>query len=146
MTLAIVMLTGIVSNCTVHMNEQIAPEDQYYYNSSLAHCVYYGSSKIPACEKYLHGEIVAFGVLCLLKYDQNQTEFEQILQFNQALGLPTTLAAIGLTPADLTVIADVAQASIEWQVIPEQPSRELFIKAILETDRIGQTLSTCGVC
>lgn len=145
-TLAIVMLTGIVSNCTVHMNKQIAPEDQYYYNSSLAHCIYYGSSKIPACEKYLHGEIVAFGVLCLLKYDQNQTEFERILQFNQSLGLPTTLAAVGLTPADLTVIADVAQASIEWQVIPEQPSREHFIKAILETDRIGQTLSNCEVC
>ncbi|MFM2481715.1 iron-containing alcohol dehydrogenase family protein [Celerinatantimonas sp. YJH-8] len=136
--LDIIMLTGIVSNCTVHISDQIATEDQYYYNSSLAHCVYYGSSLIPACESHLHGEIVAFGVLCLLKYDHNDAEFNRVLAFNQALGLPTTMADIGLTQDDLATVANVAASVIEWQYAPGTPSKTQFIEAILETDRIGQ--------
>lgn len=137
--LDIVMLTGIVSNCTVHISDQIAPEDQYYYNSSLAHCVYYGSSLIPACESHLHGEIVSFGVLCLLKYDNNTDEFNRILAFNQALGLPTTMADIGLTENDLTIVADKAASVIEWEYAPGTPTKEKFIQAIVETDRIGRS-------
>ncbi|MFM2478717.1 iron-containing alcohol dehydrogenase family protein [Celerinatantimonas sp. MCCC 1A17872] len=137
--LDIVMLTGIVSNCAVHISSQIPEQDQYYYNSSLAHCVYYGCSLIPACESHLHGEIVAFGVLCLLKYDQNDAEFDRILAFNKALGLPTTMAEIGLSRDDLATVANVAESVIEWQSAPGTPSKEKFIEAILETDRIGQT-------
>ncbi|TCN82594.1 iron-containing alcohol dehydrogenase family protein [Shewanella fodinae] len=136
--LDIIMLTGIVSNCTVHISDQIAPADQYYYNSSLAHCVYYGSSLIPACESHLHGEIVAFGVLCLLKYDANDTEFNRILAFNKSLGLPITLADISLTTDDLPIIANKAASVIEWRHAPSTPSKEKFIEAIVETDRLGQ--------
>ena len=136
--LTIVMLTGIVSNCAVHISEDIAPKDQYYYNSSLAHCVYYGSSLLPACESHLHGEIVAFGVLCLLKYDNNDTEFDRILAFNKALGLPITMAEIGMTAADLPIVADKAASVIEWQSCPGTPSKERFIEAILAADKIGQ--------
>ncbi|MFM2483527.1 iron-containing alcohol dehydrogenase family protein [Celerinatantimonas yamalensis] len=137
--LDIIMLTGIVSNCAVHISSQIAEQDQYYYNSSLAHCVYYGCSLIPACESHLHGEIVAFGVLCLLKYDQNDQEFNRIQAFNKTLGLPTTMAEIGLTRDDLATVANVAASVIEWKSAPGTPSKEKFIEAILETDRIGQT-------
>lgn len=136
--LDIVMLTGIVSNCAVHISDQIVPENQYYYNSSFAHCVYYGSSKIPACESHLHGEIVAFGVLCLLKYDDNTAEFERILEFNKAVGLPITMEEIGLTAEDLPIVADVAASVIEWKSAPGSPSKEKFIEAILATDRIGK--------
>ncbi|MBF9002934.1 iron-containing alcohol dehydrogenase family protein [Vibrio nitrifigilis] len=137
--LAIVMLTGIVSNCAVHISDQIAPEDQYYYNSSLAHCVYYGSSLIPASEsQHLHGEIVAFGVLCLLKYDNNEQEFNRILEFNKSLGLPVTIAEIGLTEADLPIVAEKAASVIEWEVAPGTPTQEKFIAAILAADAIGR--------
>ncbi len=137
--LDIVMLTGIVSNCAVHISDQIAPEDQYYYNSSLAHCVYYGSSLIPTCESHLHGEIVSFGVLCLLKYDNNMDEFNKILAFNKALGLPITMADIGLTAEDLPVVAEKAVSVIEWKYLPGNPTKEKFIQSILDTDRIGQS-------
>ncbi len=135
--LDIVILTGIVSNCTVHISDQIALENQYYYNSSLAHCVYYGSSLIPACESHMHGEIVAFGVLCLLKYDDNTEEFNRILAFNKALGLPTTMSDIGLSESDLTIVADKAASVIEWDYAPGTPSKEKLIQAIIDTDRIG---------
>ncbi len=136
--LDIVMLTGIVSNCAVHISDQIPQADQYYYNSSLAHCVYYGCSLLPACESHLHGEIVAFGVLCLLKYDNNTAEFERIFKFNKALGLPTTMADIDLTSDDLPTVAAKAASVIEWQYAPGTPTQEKFIQAILDTDQYGR--------
>lgn len=136
--LAIIMLTGIVSNCEVHNNTP-DPRDAYYYNSSLAHCVYYGASLIPECEKkHLHGEIVSFGVLCLLTYDGNLAERDRILAFNRSIGLPVTLAEIGLTRADLPVIAKKAASVIEWQYVPGTPSEEKFIRAMEEADEAGR--------
>lgn len=136
--LDIIILTGIASNCTVNTGDHIAADQQYYYNSSLAHCVYYGCSRVAGCESHLHGEIVAFGVLCLLQYDGNSDQFERVLAFNKALGLPITMADIGLTANDLTVVAQTAAAVIEWQYVPGEPSQDKLIQAILATDRIGQ--------
>lgn len=135
--LDIIMLTGIVSNCEVHIN-QPDPKDKYYYNSSLAHCVYYGSSLIPACEKHLHGEIVAFGVLCLLTYDNQLEEREKILAFNKSVGLPVTMDEIGLTDKDLPIVAKKAASVIEWVYVPDTPTEEKFIKAIKDADVAGR--------
>ena len=134
--LAIIMLTGIVSNCTVHQN-QPDPKDDYYYNSSLAHCVYYGCSLLPACEKHLHGEIVSFGVLCQLTYEGRTRERDKILAFNRSIGLPVTMAQIDLTPSDLPVIARKASSVVEWRCAPGRPTEEAFIQAILDADAAG---------
>jgi len=74
-----------------------------------------------------------------LKYDNNTDEFNRILAFNQALGLPTTMADIGLTENDLTIVADKAASVIEWEYAPGTPTKEKFIQAIVETDRIGRS-------
>lgn len=135
--LDIIMLTGIVSNCTVHQN-QPDPKDDYYYNSSLAHCVYYGSSLVPACEKHLHGEIVSFGVLCLLTYDRQFEERDRILTFNKSVGLPVTMAEIGLTEADLPVVAKKASSVVEWTYAPGNPTEERFMQSIKDADAAGR--------
>ena len=136
--LDIIISTGIVSNFMTH-EDQPDPADNYYYNSSLAHCVYYGASGIPACEKaHLHGEIVAFGVLCLLTYDHQLQERDRILAFNRSVGLPVTLAELNLTPEDVSKIVKKASTVVEWRYIPGTPTEERFRQAILETDRVGQ--------
>ncbi|WP_066716535.1 iron-containing alcohol dehydrogenase family protein [Clostridium sp. Marseille-P299] len=137
--LDIIMLTGIVSNCTVNQN-QPDPTENYYYNSSLAHCVYYGSSLIPSCEKHLHGEIVSFGVLCQLTYEQNFKERDRILEFNHSVGLPITMAEIGLTNEHLPIIAKKASSVIEWSYVPGNPTEEKFIQAIKDADAAGRKL------
>ena len=82
--LDIIITAGLVSNFTVHENNP-NPEEDYYYNSSLAHCVYYGASLFPQCERqHLHGEIVSFGVLCLLTYDGQFEERNRIFEFNRS--------------------------------------------------------------
>lgn len=137
--LDIIISTGIVSNFATHEGQK-NPKDNYYYNSSLAHCVYYGSSLIPECEKHLHGEIVSFGVLCLLTYDNQIQERDRILKFNKSVGLPTTLNEIGMTEKDLNTVAEKASTVVEWSYVPGNPTKEKFIKAILDTDEAGKSL------
>lgn len=138
--LDIVISTGIVSNFATH-EAQPDPKDNYYYNSSLAHCVYYGSSMIPECEKHLHGEIVAFGVLCLLTYDNQIEERDRIMAFNKSIGLPITLAEIGMKESDLSKVAKKAASVVEWTYVPGTPTEERFIQAIHDTNAAGKKLS-----
>lgn len=133
--LDIIITTGLVSNFTVHQNNP-DPKDDYYYNSSLAHCVYYGASLFPKCEHdHLHGEIVSFGVLCLLTYDEQFEERQRIFEFNRSIGLPCTLGEIALTEEDVPAIAHKAASVVEWTYVPGEPTEEKFIKAILDTVR-----------
>ncbi|MGI6499906.1 MAG: iron-containing alcohol dehydrogenase family protein [Anaerostipes sp.] len=135
--LDIVISTGIVSNFATH-EAQPDPKDNYYYNSSLAHCVYYGSSLVPACEKHLHGEIVSFGVLCLLTYDNQIKERDRILAFNHSIGLPITLDEIEMKESDLETVVTKAASVVEWTYVPGNPTKEKFIEAIMATDKAGK--------
>lgn len=56
--LDIVVNTGYVSNLT--------NQNDYYYNSSVAHAFYNATCSIPREGTYLHGEVVSLGVLVLL--------------------------------------------------------------------------------
>lgn len=130
--LSIIISTGLVSNLTVD------PKD-YYYNSSLAHCVYNGSTLIPESGgKHLHGEIVSYGVLTLLTYDKQYEERERIMKFNRAVGLPVTLAEIGLVEENLQTIANKAETLIEWEKAPYTITKENFIEAMLKADEAGK--------
>ena len=137
--LDIIISTGIVSNCATHAN-QPDPKDNYYYNSSLAHCVYYGASTLPQCERHLHGEIVSFGVLCLLTYDGQLEERDRIMQFNKSVGLPVTLDELEIPREDLVKIADKAASVVEWTYVPGIPTKERFIQAMIDTDEAGKRL------
>lgn len=129
--LDIIISTGIVSNLT-------SDEHDYYYNSSLAHCVYYGSTLVPACSNHLHGEIVSFGVLCLLTYDEQYEKRDEILKFNKRMGLPTTLKDIDIKEEDVPKMVDKAEGVTEWHCAPYEITKEKFIKAILDTDKYGR--------
>lgn len=106
----------------------------------LRHCVYYGASTLPQCERHLHGEIVSFGVLCLLTYDGQIKERDRIMQFNKSVGLPVTLDELEISKEDLTKIADKAESVVEWTYVPGTPTKEKFIRAMIDTDTAGKKL------
>lgn len=131
--LDIIVSTGLVSNMT-------SGGDAYYYNSSLAHCVYYGATMIHRAASHLHGEIVSFGVLCLLTYDGQLEERDRLMQFNKSVGLPICLADMDLKPEDLPVMVKKASSVLEWTCVPYTMDGDRFIKAILDCDACGQKL------
>lgn len=130
-SLDIIISTGIVSNMT--------SDPSYYYNSSLAHCVYYGSTMVEKAAKHLHGEIVSFGVLCLLTYDKQFEERDKIAAFNKSIGLPVCLEDIDLSEEDIATIVEKASTVTEWHCAPYEITKEGFAKAILDTDAYGKS-------
>ena len=131
--LDIIMSTGYVSNMT-------SGGADYYYNSSIAHCVYNGSTVVPtAVRDHLHGEIVAFGVLCLLTYDNQLQERDRIMAFNHSVGLPITLEQVGLREADLDALVEKSSTVTEWTCTPYPMSKEMLKQKILECDAAGRT-------
>ena len=136
--LCIIVSTGIVSNFTTTAND-------YYYNSSLAHCVYYGATLVPASgHNHLHGEIVSFGVLTLLTYDKNFARRDELLAFNASVGLPVTLAQIDLTEADLQTVADKAATVLEWTCSLQTFTKEAFKQAMRDADAAGRKYLNMG--
>jgi glycerol dehydrogenase-like iron-containing ADH family enzyme len=101
-----------------------------------AHAVHNGLTHLLASHDALHGEKVAFGILVQLRLEEmipgNQlaaTARQQLLKFYAAIGLPQTLADLGLaqvTIADLQHAAEVACAPqsdlhrLPFAVVPSQ--------------------------
>ncbi len=127
--LAIIVSTGLVSNLLTCR--------EYYYNSNLAHCFYYGATVLPVYEKYAHGEWVAYGVLALLAYDGQTELLRQVLRLNKAIGLPTCLADLEIGEADLTALIDKAASTQGWKIKGYETSKDRFREAILAVDRLA---------
>ncbi len=93
--LAVIVSTGIASIL-------LTAEHIIDYNTGLAHAVCYALTAYPQVEKnHLHGEVVALGVLLLLLIDKNDEMFRKMYAFNKNVGLPTSIADIGVTPNEL---------------------------------------------
>lgn len=130
-TLDIIISTGIVSNMTTHIPD-------YYYNSSLAHCVYYGSTVTHGGHAHLHGEVVSLGVLCLLTYEKQFELRDQIMKFNSEVGLPVCFDDIDVTEDEFDAMADKAETSTEWAHRPKDVTREKFIACMKEQNAAGR--------
>jgi glycerol dehydrogenase len=68
-----------------------------------AHAIHNGLTQLPACHGILHGEKVAYGILVQLRLEEMgagntlaATARQQLLQFYDTVGLPKTLADLGL--------------------------------------------------
>lgn len=120
--LANVVTTGYVS-CLV-------AED---YNGAVAHSLFYGLTILPDFEKnYLHGDVVAYGILVQLALDKNENELLLLRDFLAAVGIPTCLADIG-TPYEKTVLAPVLAEALtmpDMQHLPYVVTQEMLWQAI----------------
>ncbi len=80
---------------------------------SAAHGIHDGLTALEETHRFLHGEKVAFGTLCLLMLEnRDATEIAEAVRFCRSLGLPTTLADLGLAGAGRTEIERVAEAAL----------------------------------
>ena len=131
--LDIVVNTGYVSNLT--------NQPDFYYNSSIAHAFYNGTTSVPRGGTYLHGQVVSFGVLVMFAYRHENEELARYAAFNKSIGLPVTLSEIGLTEADIPQIERAAERTNEWkQGKPEPIDPARFMRAIRDADSYGRSL------
>jgi glycerol dehydrogenase len=110
---------------------------------AAAHSIHNGLTQLEATHAYLHGEKVALGTLAgLFLADQSMRQVREVYEFCEAVGLPTTLADIGLanpTADDLRRVAETACR--EPESIHHEPSPitvDAVVAAIRTADRFGQ--------
>lgn len=109
---------------------------------AAAHSFNSGFSALPACRSYTHGEIVAFGTLCqLVLENRSKTELQTVLHFSSTIGLPITLADIGLqevSEEDLRLVAERAAKAKHIVAEPVTVNANILYEAILAADAAGR--------
>ncbi|MCX5520479.1 glycerol dehydrogenase [Kaistia defluvii] len=81
---------------------------------SAAHGVHDALTVLEPTHHFFHGEKVAFGVICLLVLEnRSPEELKEALDFCVDLGLPTTLADLGLQDVTATEMAQVGEAAMQ---------------------------------
>jgi glycerol dehydrogenase len=79
-----------------------------------AHGFQIGFTVLKETHSYLHGEIVSFGTLAsLFLTDKSKAQIDEVYSFCNSVGLPTTLAEIGLRDVTDDMLNRVAETAID---------------------------------
>jgi glycerol dehydrogenase len=111
---------------------------------AAAHAVHNGLTAAPGTHAFFHGEKVAFGLLVQLVLEgQPRGVVETVLTFATRVGLPITLAEIGLEELPGEVLRQVAvRATAEGETIHNEPFKvrpDMVADAIVAADALGRT-------
>jgi glycerol dehydrogenase len=110
---------------------------------AAAHAVHNGLTAVPQTHAYFHGEKVAYGVLVqLILEKKSQPLLEEVLGFATRVGLPTTLAAIGLAGMTDEMLDQIAtRSAAEGETIHNEPfpvQPRIVAEAIRAADSLGR--------
>ncbi|MFA6688459.1 MAG: glycerol dehydrogenase [Sphaerochaetaceae bacterium] len=110
---------------------------------AAAHAIHNGFTAIEETHAFYHGEKVAFGTLCQLMLENVETEeLEEVVGFCLEVGLPVTLADLGIKTVKPEQIMEVAKlACADTDTLHNMPfpvSPETVYAAIMAADAVGR--------
>ena len=110
---------------------------------AIAHSVHNGLTMAPQTHPFLHGEKVAFGLIVQLVVEgRPHTEIEDALRFCRRVGLPVTLAEVGLVDPGHRIITQVAERTVaEGETAHHEPfpvTANLIADGIRAADALGR--------
>ena len=114
-----------------------------FLNTGLAtaHGIHSGLQVLPETHKYLHGEKVAFGIVCQMVLENTPAEtVDKVMRFMVAIGLPVTLADLGVAAERDKVLA-IAEKTANGPLIHQEPfavTTERVYGAIIAADALGR--------
>jgi glycerol dehydrogenase len=105
---------------------------------AAAHAIHNGLTEAEATHEYYHGEKVAFGVLASLYLTGKSPEqVQEVFAFCEAVGLPTTLADIGIhDPSDELLQRIAKRATQEDETIHNEPV-EITVDRVVDAMRVA---------
>ncbi len=121
---------------------RIAAVDTRSSGLAAAHAIHNGFTVLEECHHLYHGEKVAFGTLAqLVLQNSPMAQIETVLAFCHDIGLPITLAQMGVTGDATAKMMAVAEASCAaGETIHNMPFKVTpagVQAAILTADRLG---------
>lgn len=114
-----------------------------FLNTGLAtaHGIHSGLTVLPETHKYLHGEKVAFGIVCQMVLENTPAEtVDKVMRFMVAIGLPVTLADLGVA-AERDKVMAIAVKTANGPLIHQEPfalTTERVYGAIIAADALGR--------
>ncbi len=103
------------------------------YNCAIAHSIYYGLVLLPDFEeKYLHGDVVAYGVLVQLAVDKQWEALDTLRAFLQKLSIPVTLKEMDVK-LDREYLKDVLRETVtgpDMEHIPYPVTEEMIFEGM----------------
>jgi len=110
---------------------------------AAAHAVHNGLTAAHETHEYLHGEKVAFGTLVQLVLEgRPQSEIDEVLEFCSQVGLPITLAGLGLRKVSNELLHEIAvRATAPGETIHNEPFEvrpDMVADAIRAADALGR--------
>lgn len=111
---------------------------------AAAHAVHNGLTVAPEVHSFYHGEKVAFGTLVQLVLENSpQSEIDEVLGFCTQVGLPITLAEIGLKDLPGDMLEKIALRAVQPdESIHNEPfevNSAKVAEAIIKADKIGRS-------
>ena len=116
---------------------------------AIAHSVAQGYTAVPSVmDNYLHGEMVAMGLLTQLVAEENLDEARRAARFFASVGLPVTLEQISLSAnraSELDAMIEVAASFPYVQNMPFEVTPELLRRAAIDAHHLGvEVAATAG--
>ena len=106
-----------------------------------AHAVAQSYTVIPQIQaNYLHGEMVAMGLLVQLSLEERQLECEKVATFFSQVGLPVNLLQLGLEVEIEQALDGVVRAALDSSIIGNEPvelNHSILMEACLSAHNIG---------
>lgn len=110
------------------------------YNCAIAHSVYYGLVLLPGFEEtYLHGDVVAYGVLVQLAVDHDWERLKEAKEFLKSLEIPSTLAEMHV-PLDREYLREVLKETVngpDMEHIPYPVTEDMIYEAMEAVEKLG---------
>ena len=112
---------------------------------AVAHAVHNGITEIPGSHHCIHGEKVAFGLLTQLVLEgRPQDEIAEIFRYQKAVGLPITLAEVGVDANSDDQLVKIAKRScIPGESSHNEPfavTESAVVSALRTADQLGRRL------
>lgn len=112
---------------------------------AAAHAIGQGLTVFPHIHKnYLHGEMVAFGLIAHLLLEDRKDEAEKAATFFAKVGLPVHLGQVSLDNPSMEDRKKHAQAALAIPVINNEPfevREDMVINAVQDADKFGREIA-----
>jgi glycerol dehydrogenase len=113
------------------------------YNGAVAHSLFYGLTLLPHIEeKYLHGDVVAYGILVQLMIDEQINEAKKIYTYLKEWGCPVSLADIEVS-IDRQGLSHILSETIngpDMEHLPYKINDDMVYEGILLVESLNDSI------
>lgn len=108
----------------------------HFARTSGAHSIHDGLTLVPATNKHLHGNKVAYGILVQLGIEGKWDEVDKLISFYQELGLPFKYAQLDVKLGDLNKVIEFSVKDECMQLLPHEITTDVIMTAITALEAI----------